>query len=238
MTLRTDEKVKKLDENANFLVSWFSTMISFDLHPFTLLISIFIVLVLKQAINAIGKKNIENFVWKTYCQVAPKFGHTKLATIAEKSNESAGVNRQRKAISAQDQYAKWTKLNRQFDKLNAEIETLNKELGQERATVVKVIGQVITIATAVPIWFSRVWFRKSILFHLPPGVFPYPLERVFGLPFVVLGGVGLTVWMFSVNSVISNVLFLVKFPFEKPVAKPVKQEKVTEVTGSSDKSEI
>lgn len=212
-------------------------MISFDLHPFTLLISIFLVLVLKQAVNSIGKKNIETFAWRTYCQLAPKFGHSTLSKIAEKSREAADVNKQRKAISAQDQYAKWTKLNRQFDKLNAEVDSLNNELSQERATVVKVISQAITIATAVPIWFSRVWFRKSVLFYLPPGVFPYPLERLFGFPFVVLGGVGLTVWMFSVNSVISNIVFMVKFPFEKPVAKPVKQEKVSEVQ-NTEKSEI
>lgn len=200
-----------------------------DLHPFTLLVSVFVVLILKQTVQLVGKSNLESFLWRFYCAIAPKLGHHKLNTITVKQQEAAAINKERRLISAQDQYAKWTKLNRQFDKINEEIKALNEEVAGEKAQVSRLLGLVITALTTAPIWFFRVWFRKAVLFYLPPGVFPYPVERLLALPFVTLGGVGLTVWMFASNSVISSVIFLIKFPFETPVEKPVKQEKVEEV---------
>lgn len=205
-----------------------------DLHPFTLLISLLIITILKKTIDIVGKKTLEDYVWYIYCKLAPIWGHSKLSEISSKSHEARQINLQRKSISAQDQYAKWTKLNRQFDKLTGEIETLNNQLSNEKSTVVKYLSTIISLTTVAPIYFARVWYRKSVLFYIPPGFFPYPIERIFALPFVTLGGVGLTVWMFSVGTVISSLVFLVKFPFETPVQKPEKKEvekkeKVTEI---------
>ncbi|EGV61219.1 GET complex subunit get1 [Yamadazyma tenuis] len=206
-------------------------MVSFDLYPSTLLVTVLTVLLFKKIIEVVGKKNIQDLTWRSYCQVAGKLGHSKLSEISNKSSEARKVNLQRKAVSAQDEYAKWTKLNRQHDKLLAEIDQLNQGLASEKAGVVKYLGLLISVLTTLPIWFFRLWFRKAVLFHLPPGYLPYPIERLFGLPFVVLGGVGLTVWMFSVNSVLTSLEFLIKFPFETPVEKPspVDKSKVEEV---------
>lgn len=195
-----------------------------DLHPFTLLVSVFVVLAIKHTVQAIGKSQIEAFLWKIYCSIAPKLGHAKLNTISAKQQEAFTINKERKAISAQDHYARWTKLNRQYDKLTEEIKGLNEQVAGEKAQVSKVLGLLITALTTAPIWFFRVWFRKSVLFYLPPGVFPYPLERLLAIPFVPLGGLGLTVWMFASNSVLQSLIFMVKFPFEESVEKPVKQE--------------
>lgn len=200
-----------------------------DLHPYTLLVSVLVVLVIKNVVAAVGKSNIESVVWQLYCRIAPKLGHPKLNQITLKQQEASHVNKERKSISAQDQYARWTKLNRQFDKLTEEIKQLNEEVAGEKTRVSKLLGLVLTLITTVPIWGFRLWFRKSVLMYLPPGVFPYPVERLLGLPFVTLGGVGLTVWMFASNSVISSIIFLITFPFQPPVEKPNKTEKVEEI---------
>lgn len=209
----------------------------FDMHPFTLLVCVLMTLTVKQVVNAIGKKQLETFLWLVYCKIAPKFGHTKLNTIANKKQQAFEINKSRKAISAQDEYAKWTKLNRQFDKLTDEINKLNDQVTGEKAQVSKLLGLVITALTTIPIWFFRVWFRKSVLFYIPAGLFPYPIERLLALPFVPVGGIGLTVWMFASNSVISSIIFLIKFPFETPVEKPIKSEKVENINQVNDDKE-
>ena len=43
----------------------------------------------------------------------------------------------RKEPSAQDEYAKWTKLNRQADKLSAELQKLNQEIQQQNHLLTK-----------------------------------------------------------------------------------------------------
>lgn len=204
-------------------------MVSIDLDPYTLVIGLVIVLGLKNGINAVSKKTLETWLWLVYLKAAGKLGNAKLHALDDKTVQAININKERKSISAQDQYAKWTKLNRQYEKLTTEINVLNEELLTDKAVVVKYLSWVISLLTVVPIWFCRVWFRKKVLFYLPIGVFPYALERLLAFPFVVLGGVGLTVWMFSLNQVISSVIFLLTFPFEPPVEKPVKTPKIQEI---------
>ena len=192
---------------------------------YSLLMAVFCIVIIKQSIDVIGRKNIESFCWKLYCQIAARLGHSKLSHLASLTRQLNQVNKERKSISAQDEYAKWTKLNRQFDKLSGEIGKMDQELSQDMTTVNKYLGYIITAVTTAPIWFCRVWYRKAVLFYFPPGVFPYVMERLFAIPFVVIGGVGLTVWMFSVNSVVSSVIFMVKFAFEEEPERGEKQEK-------------
>ncbi|KAL6452654.1 GET1 Golgi to ER traffic protein 1 [Candida maltosa Xu316] len=195
----------------------------FDFHPYTILISIFIVLLLKQLVGHIGKSTIQEFIWLIYL----KFASTEaIKTYNTKQQELHEVNKQKRAISAQDEYAKWTKLNRQADKLTVEIQKLNEEIRQQKSSIDKFTNILLMVFTALPIWFARFFYRKTHLFYLGSGIFPKYVEWVLALPFLPTGAIGLTIWMFAANSVISNALFLVSFPFEKPVPKPVKEVKI------------
>lgn len=195
-----------------------------DIEPSNLLVVIFLVLCIKQLINAIGKSKLENIGWTIYCKVLPNVGNSKFRLLAAKQEELNKVAKERKSISAQDQYAKWTKLNRQFDKLNAELSELKQETTASKGQISKYIGYGIMCLTSLPIWFFRVWFRKAVLFYFPVGVLPHSFEWFLALPFITTGGVGLSVWMFASNKVISSLLFLVMFPFEKEIPAPVPQE--------------
>ncbi|OBA24128.1 hypothetical protein METBIDRAFT_36510 [Metschnikowia bicuspidata var. bicuspidata NRRL YB-4993] len=191
-----------------------------DLLPTTILAFIFTVLLAKHVVSAIGKSTLVENAWSIYTWLASRMGHPKFKLLAAKRQELVKVNRERKAISAQDQYARWTKLNRTFDKLSGEISALTEEVSAEKASVGKVVNLTITVFTTAPIWFSRYWYRKVVLLYFPAGVFPYPVEWFLALPFTVTGGLGLTVWMFAVNSVLSSLTFLVKYALEPAVEKP------------------
>ncbi|KAK6454679.1 coiled-coil membrane protein [Scheffersomyces xylosifermentans] len=205
-------------------------MVSIDLHPYTLVVSSFIVLALRNFISFIGKNSVQEFVWSLFVKFGSRFGVSKsFIAYSAKKEELHKVNKEKKAISAQDQYAKWTKLNRQSDKLSAELKSLEEVIAQNKNSVNRLVGLLITVLTTVPLWFFRIWFRKSVLFYLPTGVFPFYVERVFALPFFPSGAVGLTVWIFAVNSVVSSVLFLVSFLFETKPPFPELKQKVEEV---------
>lgn len=210
-----------------------------DLHPFTLLVLVLVVLVLKNSVNAIGKSRVQDFGWSIYTWMAPKLGHKQFLELKGKRSELARVGKEKKSISAQDEYARWTKLNRQFDKLNGEISQLTESISANKTSISSMIGWAITIFTSLPIWFCRAWFRKSVLFYLPVGVLPHYLEWFLALPFFPTGSIGLTAWMFALNHVIGSVILLVSFPFEKPVDKPVKPEPTessTEKTPTKDQT--
>lgn len=193
-----------------------------DLSPTSVLSLLLVVLILKNFISAIGKQSLVNHCWNLYTVVASKTGKPQFVELSKKRNELVQINKERKSISAQDQYAKWTKLNRSYDKLSAEVKILADQMSAEKAAVGKVVGIAITILTVAPVWFCRVWYRKVVMFHFPSGYLPYALEWLLALPFTVTGGVGLTIWMFALNSVLSSAIFLITYLIEPSVAVPQK----------------
>ncbi|GBL50676.1 hypothetical_protein [Candidozyma auris] len=191
-----------------------------DLKPSSILVFVFVALLLKTIVNAIGKAKIESYVWNLYTNVASK---SEFVELKQKREQLIEINKQRKSISAQDEYAKWTKLNRQFDKVNSEVAALTEAVSSEKLKLTKAIGVAISLCTAAPIWFSRVWYRKAILFYFPQGVLPHYLEWVLALPFITTGGVGLTIWMMAVNWVLDGIAQIVSFYLSPSVPKPVAQ---------------
>lgn len=197
-----------------------------DLHPATLLVTIVVVLVTTHLVKAIGKQTLQDKAWDVYVYAAPRLGHAKFAHLAEKRRALVDTKREMKSISAQDEYARWTKLNRLAEKLGAEITTLTEELLVEKTLVSRFAGLVVTALTTLPIWVARLWFRKSRLFYLPNGVLPYYVEWVLAIPFFPVGAVGLTIWMMAVNSVLNSLTFVIRYALEEAPEKP-KPEKAS-----------
>jgi uncharacterized protein Usg len=196
-----------------------------DLEPYRLLWVLVAILTLKQVVDHIGKLKLQEYIWNTYILLGKKFGLNKnFEKWSQTKLELRLVNQQKRLISAQDQYAKWTKLNRQSDKLVIEIKAIEDQIDNDKAKVNWVFNKVILLLITLPLWFMRLWYRKSILLYLPKGVFPYPIEWILSLPFIPLGGIGLTIWMFSLNSVISSILFLISFSWSSKPIKPTKLE--------------
>lgn len=207
--------------------------LTIDFDPYTVLLSIFIILTTQQIIKSIGKPTIQEFIWLTYIRLATKFNLTPTFTqLHLKKQELHEVNKQKRSISAQDEYAKWTKLNRKCDCITKEIQQLNESVSSNKATIDRMTNVGIKVLTMVPLWFFRVFARKTHLFYFSPGVFPWYVERVLAFPFFPTGAVGLTVWMFAVNNFISSVMFLITFPMMKKPELPntkEKSEKIVEV---------
>lgn len=205
-----------------------------DLKPLSILLFVFVALLLKTLVKAIGKGNIENAAWNVYISIATKAGHSQFMELSAKRAELVDINKQRKSVSAQDEYARWTKLNRQFDKINGEVAAMTEAVSSEKLKFTKAVGVLISLLTAAPVWFSRFWYRKAILFYFPPGVLPHYVEWALALPFVTTGGVGLTIWMMAVNSVLGSIAEVVLFYLLPLVERPIRPEQKKDTTAKSE----
>ncbi|KAI5957477.1 GET1 [Candida theae] len=197
-------------------------MASFDLSPYTIIITTFTLLLLQKLISVISKPTIQSLVWNIYSS-SPLLAQSKsIKQYAAKQHEIRTLTHEQRLISAQDEYARWTKLNRKLDKLKVELQELNESLGSEKARVNSLTNSLIWISTVLPIWVMRFLFRKTQLFYIRAGILPHYLEWWLALPFSQTGAIGLTCWMFAVNYVLSEIFFVVSFPFQNKVAKPEK----------------
>lgn len=192
----------------------------FSLSASSLLLAVIFFLVLKKAIDSIGRNRIEIIAWEGYCLVAAKLGEAKIKEFLNKKHQLVAVKKEKSHISAQDEYARWTKLNRRVDQLKQEVDQLEKEIGSERKQVANWVGWALTLSITLPMWVLRLGFGRRTLFFLPKGVFPYAIERVLAFPFGTLGGIGVSIWVIALNSVLSSIAFAVMSMLEKPVPRP------------------
>lgn len=201
-----------------------------DLHPYTLLLVTLVVLILKQIVSYVGKSTLQDFVWASYLKIGSKFNLNKsFDQWTAKKQELNEINKQKRLISAQDQYAKWTKLNRQADKLVAEIKTIEELINTNKDKINWYVSKLTLVLLTIPMYFIKFWYRKQVLFYLPKGVLPYPIEWVLSIPFFPLGTVGLTVWTFAVNTVIEELISWITFAFSSKPEKPVKETPKTKI---------
>lgn len=192
----------------------------FNISASTLLLGVAVFLVLKKIIDSIGRNRIETVAWEAYCLVASKLGEARIKEFLNKKQQLILVRKEKSHISAQDEYARWTKLNRRTDQLKQEVEQLEKEIGLERKQVANWVGWALTFCVTLPMWVLRLGFGRRTLFFLPKGVFPYAIERVLAFPFGTLGGIGVSIWIMALNSVLSSITFALITMLEKPVPPP------------------
>ncbi|CAK9440420.1 uncharacterized protein LODBEIA_P45200 [Lodderomyces beijingensis] len=194
-------------------------MFTLDLDPYAIILTSLFILILQKLLSITGKSKIQNQVWQFYTRYLSQSKSIKLYN--GKQNEIRGLTREQKAISAQDQYAKWTKLNRSLDKLKKEVQELSESIQSEKLKVDGLTSLLLSLLVTLPIWVMRIFCRKTALFYLRKGVLPDYLEWWLALPFFKSGTIGLTCWMFAVNNVLAMAALLISFPFAKAVAKPV-----------------
>ncbi|KAG0675681.1 GET complex subunit get1 [Pichia californica] len=75
--------------------------------------------------------------------------------------ESRSIESERNKLSAQDHYAKWTKLNRKLDKLNDEIKLLSKNIQSSQLVKVGKISSILLFLEKIPLYFIRFWYSRT-----------------------------------------------------------------------------
>jgi hypothetical protein len=147
-------------------------------------------------------------------------------------------------VSAQDEFTKWAKLQRQQDKAMAEYQKLgmytlatpthfgirnqsntplstDNSLKTHRATFQSTVSTLRWLGTQGLRFVLQFWFAKSPMFWLPAGWVPYYVEWILSFPRAPLGSVSINVWGIACASMIVLVGEAVMAAYVLATKKPV-----------------
>ncbi|CAR29491.1 hypothetical protein ZYGR_0AD01730 [Zygosaccharomyces rouxii] len=162
-------------------------------------------------------------------------------------SERLRLQEENHSISAQDNYARWTKNNRKLGELDKKLGTIRDKLQETNTSSKKVFGRVKLIGLTIPFWILKIWQRSHVVYHFPKqDLFPKLVTGVWarGWLYLALGplqylrngslniqdyaphGVSLGIWIWALQATINTLEFLVKqVILEKPVSPPPQKSK-------------
>lgn len=142
--------------------------------------------------------------------IASKFLGDKnsIKKLSVLSKERRQIELERNSISAQDQYAKWTKLNRKLNKLNDEITGLSEKISSEQSKHINTISRLIMIVQNAPMYFVKFWYaRTPVLLFIQNTPYswkiPFPLSYLMRMPMGQRNSVSALFWCMAVEGVLS-----------------------------------
>ncbi|KIO20314.1 hypothetical protein M407DRAFT_245854 [Tulasnella calospora MUT 4182] len=189
-----------------------------------LILTIFLLVLLTQAISWIGKSVLLDLVYALYQRL---FNGAKVAQQRSLKTSILNTKKELLETSAQDQFAKWAKLRRKIDKELADLEKLNSELGSAKTAFSIKFNTAIWILTTGAQMVLGWWYRKTPVFYLPKGWFG-PFTWWLSLPFAPAGSVSCGTWQMACKRVITMMERVVRDLYasaeEVPPQEPIKQE--------------
>lgn len=198
----------------------------YSLKNSTIFFLVTILTIVTAIIKAIGKDKIRNYVYRL--SLRTRSGKKELESVHDLKKEQLEVNRERQSISAQDNYAKWTKLNRKFNKLSDEIKDREQSMSKTKAQLDLKVDKVITFFTVVPNNLLRLWYSRVALLYLPNGLLPFFIDAfVINFPFLPRGSVGVVFWSLCLGKVVDVLIGTLKyFFFTRPATDPALAKKI------------
>nr|XP_058967083.1 guided entry of tail-anchored proteins factor 1-like isoform X2 [Pocillopora verrucosa] len=109
-------------------------------------------------------------------------------------------------ISAQDEFARYMRLERKIKKLNEELSQIVKQRSEKITVRSKILTAIFMGLLGVCHMAFVFVYRKEPVVLLPVQWF-YPLNRILAFPTGIPGAVGLPCWIVTSNKIISTVLF-------------------------------
>lgn len=85
---------------------------------------------------------------------------TQFKELEDALGERRDVEQERNRLSAQDNYAQWTKLNRRVEKLNEKVDVLSREMETYRRGRIDQYRRWIKYAVHGPQYFVKLWFAN------------------------------------------------------------------------------
>jgi len=87
-----------------------------------------------------------------------------------------------KSTSAQDDFAKWARLNRQHDKQIQDLQALTAGVESHKTRFRRGAKVLLWVGTTGTKGLVQWWFNRQAVFWLPAGTFPYWVEYVLAFP--------------------------------------------------------
>ncbi|KAJ8111855.1 hypothetical protein OPT61_g5646 [Boeremia exigua] len=214
----------------------------------SLLLVVFILQFVLHLINTVGASTVDELLWVIYNKLpTPTSGSAQRCQALKK--EIVQLKRELGNTSAQDNFGKWAKLDRQHNKAMAEYQKLDGSLRTHQATFNSAVKAVRFLGTQGLRFVLQFWFSKSPMFWLPAGWVPYYVEWILSFPRAPLGSISIQVWTAACAAILALAseavaaiwVLVTKKPTptasheKKPMAFEAKQQSAT---GAGEKKEL
>jgi len=198
------------------------------------LLTIFLFQLVLLLIENLGAQTINDILYFLYTRIT--FSKTSPASKDEARlrKEIVKVKAEMTATSAQDDFAKWAKLRRQFDKLTNEYQKYSTTQSADRSKFDSRANTIRWLSTNGFKLYVQWTFTRQPMYWLPKGWIPWYGEWLLSFPRAPRGSVSVQVWQMACGSVLSMVIDAAKSVFtirtgkvgEAKPAQTQSQEKV------------
>ncbi|PSN68655.1 CHD5-domain-containing protein [Corynespora cassiicola Philippines] len=170
----------------------------------SLLVVVFVLQLLLHIVNTVGANTINELLWILYNKFPTPTSNSAQKAQALKK-EVVRLKRELGAVSAQDDFARWAKLQRQHDKAFGDFQKLDASLRSHQTTFTSTVSTLRWLGTQGLRFILQFWFSKSPMFWIPAGWVPYYAEWILSFPRAPLGSVSINIWGIACASVIALV---------------------------------
>ncbi|SCU87543.1 LAMI_0D06480g1_1 [Lachancea mirantina] len=108
------------------------------------------------------------------------WGGFAASKLKELGHERQKLYLEQQSVSAKDEYARWTKLNRRVGQLDARLSEMQTQLAAQRKRAHAQLSKLHTVFLTVPVLVAKFWKGKVPVVSIPAGMFPRVLEPVLG----------------------------------------------------------
>nr|POE85545.1 protein get1 [Quercus suber] len=190
----------------------------------SVLLIVFVVQLSLHLLNSIGSQAVSDLLWHIYTSL-PTPQSKDAAAIASLRREVVRLNREMRAVSAQDDFAKWARLRREHDKMKDKYDKASDSTRSFRQTFDRIVSALRWIGTQGLNFLLNTYYSKQALFWLPQDWVPYQVEWVLSFPRAPLGSVSINMWGIACGSVIAMVSEAVRSSWKLQAEKTVQGAK-------------
>ncbi|KAF2260084.1 CHD5-domain-containing protein [Lojkania enalia] len=170
----------------------------------SLLIVVFVLQLALHLINTIGANTINELLWILYNRFpTPTSASAQQATTLKR--EVIRLKRELGGVSAQDDFAKWAKLRRQYDKAVGEFKKIDSALRGHRNSFFSTLSTIRWLFTNGLRIALQFWYSKQPMFWIPEGWVPGYVEWVLSFPRAPKGSVSINIWDIACASIVKLV---------------------------------
>lgn len=121
------------------------------------------------------------------------------------------LREERSNTSSQDNFAKWARLDREFQKVKKVYDAKTGEVAAARQSLSSTIRILKWVLSTGLNSVVMIYYRKQPVVWLPYGLLPKWAERIVALPSAPLGSVSASFWVLAVNSMLDTSLNFYRF---------------------------
>ncbi|KAK0865284.1 GET complex subunit get1 [Friedmanniomyces endolithicus] len=170
----------------------------------SVLLIVFVLQLAIHLVNKYGAQRVNELLWTIYTKL-PTPQSKDAGESSKLRQDVVRLNREMKAVSAQDDFAKWARIRREHDKAKDKYDKQSADLTSFRTTFDRLVTAARWLGTQGANFLCNTYLSKDAMFWLPQGWVPYHVEWVLSFPRAPMGAVSINIWSMACACVIAMV---------------------------------